>query len=434
VNKKDTLKIYWCPWTSLEKQYDKMLFDLVPVSLMSDLQKRRAKNPIIPKSNFLQPGDYQSCSALHTLSNNMFMIKTQLDAEIFLNNDGSIMPNSLNSNFFTERVSSLEDAFSVDFDLSYIFFSEDSVDMTLTPAYMHNTTHSEYGFIVPAKFDISSWIRPTPTIFQLWENVKTLKFKKNEPVSYITFDTGKKIEFVKFEMTPELETLAYEAATAVGCHWSGVDIMIDKETKKPYILEVNSSPGTEGISKVLGEPIVSKIVDYVTNKSNWSYYNLEVGYLENMEITGVGSLVAKFDTGNSSKSCSIHADKIEEKDGKLIWTLNGNTFVNDIVEYSKTQIGHVIHERPIIKINVIFNNVLVKNVKFSPTNRKNKTTPILINRSFMRRLGIVVNANKAFVITDEEETKNGQVQIAVDPLSLLPIGVTVPQVVFGKKL
>lgn len=220
------------------------------------------------------------------------------------------------------------------------------------------------------------------------------------------YSLGGKVD--TFEITPELETLAYEAATAVGCHWSGVDIMIDKKTNKPYILEVNSSPGTEGISKVLGEPIVSKIVDYVTNKSNWSYYNLEVGYLENMEISGVGSLVAKFDTGNSSKSCSIHADKMEEKDGKLIWTLNGNTFVNDIVEYSKTEIGHVIHERPIIKIDVIFNNVLVKNVKFSPTNRKTKTTPILINRSFMRRLGIVVNANKAFVITDEEETKKSK--------------------------
>jgi hypothetical protein len=35
---------------------------------------------------------------------------------------------------------------------------------------------------------------------------------------------------------------------------------------------------------------------------------------------------------------------------------------------------------------------------------------------------------------DEEETKNGQVQIAVDPLSVLPIGITIPQVVFGKKL
>lgn len=35
---------------------------------------------------------------------------------------------------------------------------------------------------------------------------------------------------------------------------------------------------------------------------------------------------------------------------------------------------------------------------------------------------------------DEEETKNGQVQIAVDPLSVSPIGITIPQVVYGKKL
>jgi RimK family alpha-L-glutamate ligase len=210
----------------------------------------------------------------------------------------------------------------------------------------------------------------------------------------------------KYEITPELEKLAYEASTAVGCHWSGVDIMIDKKTNKPYILEVNSSPGTEGISKVLGEPIVSKLIDYVTDKSNWSYYNIEVGYLENIEIPGIGNMVAKFDTGNSSKSCSIHADKIEEKDGKLIWTTDGDTFVNDIVEYSKTEIGHVIHKRPIIKLDVIFNDVLVKNVKFSPTDRKSKTTPVLINRSFMRRLGIVVNANKAFVVTDEQKEED----------------------------
>lgn len=220
------------------------------------------------------------------------------------------------------------------------------------------------------------------------------------------YSLGGKVD--TFEITPELEKLAFEATTAVGCHWSGVDIMIDKKTNKPYILEVNSSPGTEGISKVLGEPIVSKIIDYVTNKANWSYYNLEVGYLENIEIPGVGQLVAKFDTGNSSKSCSIHADKMEEKDGKLIWTIGDNTFVNDIVEYSKTEIGHTIYERPIIKIDVIFNDVLIKNVKFSPTDRKSKTTPILINRSFMRRLGIVVNANKAYVITDENTTKKSK--------------------------
>ena len=201
----------------------------------------------------------------------------------------------------------------------------------------------------------------------------------------------------------ELIDLAYKATAAVGCHWSGVDIIIDRKTKKPYILEVNSSPGTEGISKVLDEPIVSKIIDYVIVKSNWSYYNLEVGYLEQVEISGIGEIIAKFDTGNSSKSCSIHADKIEEKDDKLIWTVRGKTFVNDIIDYSRTEVGHVIHKRPIIKIDIIFNDVLIKDVKISPTNRKTKTTPLLMNRAFMRRVGIVVNANKAFVITNEPE-------------------------------
>jgi hypothetical protein len=45
-------------------------------------------------------------------------------------------------------------------------------------------------------------------------------------------------------------------------------------------------------------------------------------------------------------------------------------------------------------------------VKFSPIDRSSKTTPILINRLFMRRLGIVVDANKAFVVTDDTREKN----------------------------
>jgi hypothetical protein len=122
-----------------------------------------------------------------------------------------------------------------------------------------------------------------------------------------------------------------------------------------------------------------------------------------MEIPNVGIMVAKFDTGNSSKSCSIHADSVEEKDGKLKWSIGDKKFVHDIVGYSKTAVGTEIHERPVIKMDVVFNDVLVKNVRFSPTDRASKSTPILINRALMRRLGLVVNANKAFVITDETE-------------------------------
>lgn len=226
-----------------------------------------------------------------------------------------------------------------------------------------------------------------------------MKRKKIKGDFRTNYSLGGEIE--KYMITKELEKLAFDATVAVGCHWAGVDIIIDKKTNKPYILEINSSPGTEGISKVLESPITKKVVDYVTDKSNWSYYNLETGYLENIQIPGIGTFVAKFDTGNGSKSCSIHADEFEEKDGKLIWSLNGKKYVHDIVDFSKTRVGHATHERYVIELDVVFNGVVVEDVRFSPVNRDDKTTPVLLNRTFMSDLGIVVNSDKAFVLTDE---------------------------------
>ena len=206
----------------------------------------------------------------------------------------------------------------------------------------------------------------------------------------------------KYDIDEDIEDLAFRAATAVGCHWCGVDIMIDKKTGKPYILEINSSPGTEGISKAIGVPIVDKVIDYLVKKSNWAFSNLEVGYLENIKIPGIGKMVAKFDTGNGSKSCSIHADEIEKvEDGKLFWKIGDFEFESEVVGYSEAEVGPDIDKRPIIKLDIEFNGVRVKGVKVSPVDRKEKSTPFLINRNFMRRLGLIVNPYKAFVATKE---------------------------------
>jgi RimK family alpha-L-glutamate ligase len=227
----------------------------------------------------------------------------------------------------------------------------------------------------------------------------TMKRKKIKDDFRTNYSLGGEVD--KYLITEELEKLAFDSTIAVGCHWAGVDIIIDKNTKKPYILEINSSPGTEGISKVIDTPITSKIVDYVVDKSNWAYYNLETGYLENVQVPGIGTFVAKFDTGNGSVSCTIHADSTEEKGDKLIWTLNGKKYIHDIVDRANTRVGHVVHKRPVIELDVVFNDVLVRDVKFSPVDRSDKSTPILVNRSFMSDLGIVVNSDKAFVLTDE---------------------------------
>ena len=205
----------------------------------------------------------------------------------------------------------------------------------------------------------------------------------------------------KYNISKEIEEIACKAANAVGCHWCGVDIMIDSKTKKPYILEVNSSPGTEGISQAIGKPIVDDVIDYLVEKSNWSYSNLEIGYLETIEIPGIGNIVAKFDTGNGAKSCSMHCDEVEEIDGKLKWKIGKKNFVSDIVGYSDAEVGRDIHTRPIIEMDIMFHGVLIPAVKISPVDRTEKSTPFLANRGFMRRLGLIVNPYKAFVVSEE---------------------------------
>lgn len=208
-----------------------------------------------------------------------------------------------------------------------------------------------------------------------------------------------------YEIDDDLRLLACSAANAVGCHWCGVDIMIDKKTKKPYILEVNSSPGTEGISKAIGKPIVDEVLDYILDRKNWVASTMEVGYLETVTIPGLGTVVAKFDTGNGAKSCTIHADEVEERDGNLYWKIGNKKFVNEIVGYSDAEIGRDIHTRAMIEMDVSFKGNTISGVKISPSDRTDKSTPFLVNRALMRRLGVIVNPHKAFVVTDEPEDK-----------------------------
>lgn len=202
------------------------------------------------------------------------------------------------------------------------------------------------------------------------------------------------------KLTKEIQDLACKSAIAVGCHWCGVDIMIDSKSGKPYVLEVNSSPGTEGISQAIGKPIVDEVIDYIEDKSNWNYSNLEIGYLESVEIPGIGKMVAKFDTGNGSASCSIQADDAIEEKGNLIWKVGNKKFKNKIIGYSSTEVGKNIEKRPIIEIDIMLNGSIEKGVKVSPIDRTSKTTPFLANRDLMKNLGVVVNPERTFVISD----------------------------------
>lgn len=215
------------------------------------------------------------------------------------------------------------------------------------------------------------------------------------------YSLGGKVSGIEIE--DEIKDIACRAANAVGCHWCGVDIMIDSKDGKPYILEVNSSPGTEGISQAIGRPIVGDVISYVENKDNWSYSKLEIGYLETIGIPGVGKMVAKFDTGNGSTACSVQADNVIEDNGNLLWNIGETKFKSKIIGYTNTEVGREKVKRPIVEIDIMFDGSIVKGVKVAPISRKEKSTPFLANRTFMKHLGVMVNPNKAFVISESPD-------------------------------
>ena len=66
---------------------------------------------------------------------------------------------------------------------------------------------------------------------------------------------------IAIKLTEEERKVALKAAKAVGLQVCGVDLLQSK--RGPLVLEVNSSPGLEGIEAVTGRNIADNIIEYV---------------------------------------------------------------------------------------------------------------------------------------------------------------------------
>jgi hypothetical protein len=64
-------------------------------------------------------------------------------------------------------------------------------------------------------------------------------------------------------------------------------------------------------------------------------------------------------------------------------------------------------ERPSILLDVTFNGTTYKNVKFALSDRTDLTTPILMNREFIKMAGLVINPARRYMVSirNGEEAK-----------------------------
>jgi len=66
---------------------------------------------------------------------------------------------------------------------------------------------------------------------------------------------------IKVKLTPEERALAVAAAKTLGLRVAGVDLI--RSNRGPLVLEINSSPGLEGVERASQVNVASKIIQYI---------------------------------------------------------------------------------------------------------------------------------------------------------------------------
>ena len=205
-----------------------------------------------------------------------------------------------------------------------------------------------------------------------------------------------KLKLTELEIEESLK-----AAKAVNGLWTAVDFIPSKNREKepPFVIEVNSSPGTEGIEEATGQNISKEIIEFFADKKNWVKVPSECGYKEIVKIKPFGEIVAKFDTGNSGMSV-IHAEDMKVLGKQIKWSLLGKTITSNIIRKEEISVGGLRdydETRYVIKLDVEFLGTMYE-TEFTLDDRKDRT-PILFDREFMSKVNVMVNPDRKYVVT-----------------------------------
>ena len=192
------------------------------------------------------------------------------------------------------------------------------------------------------------------------------------------------------------------AAKAINGSWAAVDFIASEKpkTEPPYILEVNHSPGTEGIEKATKKNIVKQVIDFYSNPDNRYSVPTQCGCEEIVEIKPFGDLIAKFDTGNARYPV-IHAENIEVKGKKITFTHGEKTITTKLVGDYVSITGGGKDERYLVDLEFKFAGSSYGKITFGLDNRDEFNTDVLLNRKTMRMLNVMVNPQRKFVVTTQ---------------------------------
>jgi len=271
--------------------------------------------------------------------------------------------------------------------------SERSLEAIVQLVYKDDNLELLLQEYIKTEFDVRVLVLGGKIIASMRRDVIEGDFRSN-------FSRGGKVD--NFKLTELEMEQCILAAKAVNGIYVGVDFIPGKNREKdlPYILEVNSSPGTEGIESATKENLIGILLEHFDDSKHRFSVPIECGYKEVVEIEPFGYLVAKFDTGNTGYNV-IHAEDINVKDKKITWRLFDKKVTSDLIDTIKVNVGGLrdyVEDRYVIKLDVKFLGILYTDVIFTLDDRSDRSH-ILLCVEFMSKLNVMVNPRRKFIVT-----------------------------------
>jgi len=215
------------------------------------------------------------------------------------------------------------------------------------------------------------------------------------------YTQGAKVK--KYKLSDEEKNKCLVASKAVGGDFTAVDFIANGDD--PYFLEVNSSPGTDGIEEANpGLNVAKEVLEYYKNKKIRYAVPTPVGFYEVVKVKPFGDMIAKFDTGNGILSV-LHAEDIKISGKKITFTLMGKTITTRLLKTYKAMTGAGTDERPVVELEMEFRGHLYS-FMFGLDDRTEMGTPLLLNRYVMKTMNTMVDPQRKFLVTKEISLDN----------------------------
>lgn len=215
------------------------------------------------------------------------------------------------------------------------------------------------------------------------------------------------------QLTDEEIKLVEQAARVSKCYYVGIDHVISGG--KPYIIEMNASPGSgniyyryyengKGKMNVKGEELIEDLIDYINNRAHWKLFS-NLAVREQIEIDGI-EYNAKIDTGNSGYNM-IHADSIKDNGDHTVTfkLLGGKKVTKKIISRITVKSGIGKKTRIVVLMDTVFRDKKYPNIKFSLGDRSHMSSKVLLGLQFLTKTGMLVDPSEAIYPQPEVNAK-----------------------------